>query len=147
MVCRREEPLPKYPLVQLRIILKPKTLLGPGKADLLEGIQETGSIAAAGRRMSMSYKRAWYLIDTMNSYFKEPLVVSTKGGKAGGGAQLTATGLEVLELQADQLAIELKAEKAPSNPRNAVDNDRLVLRIPWKKTPMRRRREIIVPVF
>jgi hypothetical protein len=51
-----------------------------------------------------------------------------------------------IELQADQLAIELKAEKAPSNPRNAVDNDRLVLRIPWKKTPMRRRREIIVPV-
>src|SRR6516225_12505089 len=48
-----------------------------------------------------------------------------------------------IELQADQLAIELKA---PSNPRNAVDNDRLVLRIPWKKTPMKRRREVIVPV-
>src|SRR2546430_9242448 len=51
-----------------------------------------------------------------------------------------------IELQADQLAIELKAEKAPSDPRNAVDNDRLVLRIPWKKTPTKRRREIIVPV-
>jgi hypothetical protein len=51
-----------------------------------------------------------------------------------------------IELQADQLAIELKAEKAPGNPRNAVDNDRLVLHIPWKKTPMKRRREIIVPV-
>ena len=51
-----------------------------------------------------------------------------------------------IELQADQLAIELKAEKAPSNPRNAVDNDGRVLRIPWKKTPMKRRREIIVPV-
>jgi site-specific DNA recombinase len=51
-----------------------------------------------------------------------------------------------IELQADQLAIELKAEKAPSNPRNVMDNDRLVLRIPWKKTPMKRRREIIVPV-
>jgi hypothetical protein len=51
-----------------------------------------------------------------------------------------------VEVQADQLAIELKAEKAPGNPRNAVDNDRLVLHIPWKKTPMKRRREIIVPV-
>jgi len=51
-----------------------------------------------------------------------------------------------IELQADQLTIELKAEKAPSNPRNAVDNDRHVLRIPWKKTPMKRRREIIAPV-
>ena len=72
-------------------------MLGPGKADLLEGIEETGSIAGAGRRMGMSYKRAWHLIDTMNSYFGEPLVVSTKGGKAGGGAQLTATGREVLK--------------------------------------------------
>ena len=50
-----------------------------------------------------------------------------------------------VDLQVDQLAIELKAAKASGNPRNALDNDRLVLRIPWKKTPMRRRREIIVP--
>jgi site-specific DNA recombinase len=51
-----------------------------------------------------------------------------------------------VELQADQLAIELKAAKASGNSRDAVDNDRLVLRISWKKTPMKRRREIIVPV-
>jgi site-specific DNA recombinase len=51
-----------------------------------------------------------------------------------------------VEVQADQLAIEFKAEKAPCDPRNALHNDRLVLRIPWKKTSMKRRREIIVPV-
>jgi hypothetical protein len=45
-----------------------------------------------------------------------------------------------VEVQADQLAVELKAEKAPSDPPNAVDHDRLVLRVPWKKTPMKRRR-------
>jgi site-specific DNA recombinase len=50
-----------------------------------------------------------------------------------------------VEVQADQLAVELKAEKAPSDPPNAVDNDRLVLRVPWKKAPMKRRRDIIVP--
>jgi site-specific DNA recombinase len=50
-----------------------------------------------------------------------------------------------VEVQADQLAIELKAEKAPCDPRNVADNDRLVLRIPWTKMPMKRRREIIVP--
>jgi hypothetical protein len=49
-------------------------------------------------------------------------------------------------LQANQLAIELKAEKAPRNARGAVDDRRVVLRIPWKKTPMKRRREVIVPV-
>jgi hypothetical protein len=50
-----------------------------------------------------------------------------------------------VDLRVDQLAIELKAVKASGNSRNAVDNDRHVLRIPWKKTPMKRRREIIVP--
>src|SRR6516162_1225712 len=51
-----------------------------------------------------------------------------------------------VELQANQLAIELKAEKAPRNARSAVNDGRVVLRIPWKKTPMKRRREVIVPV-
>jgi site-specific DNA recombinase len=51
-----------------------------------------------------------------------------------------------VDLQVDQLAIELKATKASGNPRKAVDNDPLPLRIPWTKTPMKRRREIIVPV-
>jgi molybdate transport system regulatory protein len=46
--------------------------------------------------MGMSYKRAWYLIDTMNVYFQEPMVVSVKGGNTRGGASLTATGLTVL---------------------------------------------------
>src|SRR5260370_5240016 len=50
-----------------------------------------------------------------------------------------------VEVQADQLSVELKAEKAPSDPPNAVDNDRLVLRVPWKKTPMKQRRDIILP--
>ncbi|AZG78820.1 winged helix-turn-helix domain-containing protein [Methylocystis rosea] len=85
------------PRLSLRIYLAPDVFLGPGKADLLQGIVETGSIAAAGRRMNMSYKRAWYLVDTLNGYFDEPLVVSSKGGRAGGGASLTDTGRAVLE--------------------------------------------------
>lgn len=84
-------------IISLRVKLRADTLLGPGKADLLQGIRETGSIAAAGRRMNMSYKRAWYLIDTLNSAFREPLVTANKGGKAGGGAQLTACGDAVLD--------------------------------------------------
>jgi molybdate transport system regulatory protein len=85
------------PTLQLRIAFDPTTLLGPGKASLLEAIQKTGSIAAAGRQLGMSYKRAWYLIDTMNAYFREPVVVSVKGGSARGGAHLTPTGRMVLE--------------------------------------------------
>lgn len=82
--------------ITLRVELRADALLGPGKAALLQGIRETGSIAAAGRRMGMSYKRAWYLIDTMNGVFQEPLVSASKGGKTGGGARLTPIGDVVL---------------------------------------------------
>ena len=93
-----EETLPDYPFTKLRVVLGPDALMGPGKADLLQGIDETGSIASAGRRMGMSYKRAWYLIDTMNAYFGAPVVASTRGGPKGGGASLTPTGREVLKV-------------------------------------------------
>lgn len=81
---------------RLRVVLAPDVFLGPGKADLLEGIAETGSISAAGRRLNMSYKRAWMLVETLNGYFAKPLVQAATGGKAGGGATLTALGQEVL---------------------------------------------------
>jgi molybdate transport system regulatory protein len=104
---------------RLRIVLGPDIAIGPGKADLLEGIRETGSIAAAGRRMGMSYKRAWYLVETMNRCFTRPLVVASKGGRAGGGARLTQLGQEVLEryrrmqaLTADAIEPEMAALRA-----------------------------------
>lgn len=73
-------------------------MMGPGKAELLERIARTGSIAAAGREMGMSYKRAWMLIETLNAMFRAPLVESTRGGPGGGGAVLTETGQQVLSL-------------------------------------------------
>jgi molybdate transport system regulatory protein len=82
--------------VRLRVVLKRDIAIGPGKADLLESIAATGSISAAARRMGMSYKRAWLLVDTMNRCFRSPLVEAAKGGQAGGGARLTAAGAEVL---------------------------------------------------
>ncbi len=104
------------PLARLRIILRDGAAIGPGKVDLLEGIHETGSIAAAGRRMGMSYKRAWSLTETLNGYFDMPLAETAKGGARGGGARLTPLGEEVLrryrQMEADAasaLAKDLKA--------------------------------------
>ncbi len=82
--------------LRLRILFGDDIMLGPGKADLLERIRKTGSIAAAGRSMSMSYKRAWSLVEEMNRAFREPLVDSTRGGSSGGGARLTDAGETVL---------------------------------------------------
>ncbi len=91
---------------RLRILLGSDIAIGPGKADLLEAIGRTGSISAAAREMKMSYRRAWLLVDTMNQCFKSPLVEAVKGGSGGGGAQITALGLDVL---ARYRAMELKA--------------------------------------
>lgn len=85
------------PKLRIRVVFGDSGMLGPGKADLLELIGETGSIAAAGRRMKMSYKRAWTLVETMNALFTEPVVISSRGGEQGGGARLTETGQTVLE--------------------------------------------------
>lgn len=71
-------------------------MLGPGKVDLLEHIRQTGSISAAGRQMKMSYKRAWTLVEAMNTTFRQPLVESARGGAGGGGARLTPAGEVVL---------------------------------------------------
>jgi molybdate transport system regulatory protein len=82
--------------VQIRLLVETDIAMGPGKADLLAAIQETGSISAAGRRLGMSYKRAWLLVETMNQCFQSPLVAANKGGTGGGGAVVTALGEQIL---------------------------------------------------
>lgn len=84
--------------LSLRIDLAPGARLGPGKVDLLERIDRTGSISAAGREMDMSYRRAWTLVETLNAMFRTPLVDSARGGSGGGGARLTEAGRRVVAL-------------------------------------------------
>jgi molybdate transport system regulatory protein len=62
---------------------------GPGPAQLLELIEEEGSIAKAAKRMDMSYKKAWDIIDDLNTRGQKPFVISRKGGDKGGGAEVT----------------------------------------------------------
>lgn len=81
---------------RLRVLLGAAIAIGPGKADLLDAIAVSGSISAAAKRMGMSYRRAWLLVDTMNRCFSGPLVASARGGTGGGGARLTPLGEEVL---------------------------------------------------
>ena len=85
------------PSPRLRIILGKAIAIGPGKAELLRLIEETGSISAAARKMGMSYRRAWTLVETMNTAFREPMVEAATGGRGGGGAQVTDFGREALD--------------------------------------------------
>lgn len=83
--------------LRLRLLFGDQLVLGPGKAELLAGIRDSGSISAAGRAMGMSYKRAWSLVEEMNAAFRIPLVHSARGGAGGGGASLTDAGHVVLQ--------------------------------------------------
>jgi molybdate transport system regulatory protein len=87
---------PVIGLSHLRITLSPDFYIGPGRADLMQFIAETGSISEAARRMGMSYKRAWSLVQALNEGFGAPLVEASRGGKEQ-GASLSAAGREVLE--------------------------------------------------
>jgi molybdate transport system regulatory protein len=82
--------------IKIQLVANDRVAIGPGKADLLEAIQQAGSISAAGRALGMSYKRAWDLANVMNKSFKSALINTSVGGGKGGGAQVTEFGLKVL---------------------------------------------------
>lgn len=98
-----------FPALYLRIQLPDDLRFGPGKADLLEGIDVLGSIAGAGRRMDMSYKRAWELVGELNRCFDAPLIDASKGGRGGGGASLTPLGKRLLKSYRTMQATAQKA--------------------------------------
>ena len=89
--------------------------MGPGKAELLTAILEAGSIAAAGRKLGMSYQKTRQLVDEMNQCFPSPVVTAAKGGLRGGGAQVTTLGQEALTRFR---RIQAKAFKAISSVRD-----------------------------
>jgi molybdate transport system regulatory protein len=78
-------------------------VLGPGRVELLEHITRERSISAAAKKMSMSYRRAWELVQAMNEAAGEPLVEASPGGTKGGGATVTAAGRRAVELYHDLL--------------------------------------------
>ena len=98
-----------YPKASLRIEFGPERRIGPGKIKLLEFIAKTGSISAAARAMDMSYRRAWVLIDEVNTAMRAPAVETATGGSGGGGAVLTPLGETLIaayrEVEADATAL------------------------------------------
>jgi molybdate transport system regulatory protein len=71
-------------------------LLGKGRVSLLKAIEETGSLSKAARSLSMSYKKAWNLINDVNIRAQKPVVKMSIGGKGGGGAILTQYGKSLI---------------------------------------------------
>src|ERR1700751_1153371 len=108
------------PSISVRIDLDAEDRIGPGKIQLLEQIQECGSISGAGRAMDMSYKRAWDLVDEINRICRQAAVERQTGGRNGGGAVLTPFGLSLV---ARYRKIERRAASAGKKELEALRTD------------------------
>ncbi len=79
--------------VSLKRGLAPR--VGLERVALIELVDELGSITAAAKRLGLSYKGAWDIVQALNNLFETPLIEAAPGGKAGGAAQTTPKGREV----------------------------------------------------
>jgi molybdate transport system regulatory protein len=92
---------------QLRIEADGKPAMTEAGADLLDQIDACGSLSEAGRRLGFSYRKAWMLLDAMNTRWPRALATTAIGGRKGGGAKLTELGRHVLTSYRDlQLRLE-----------------------------------------
>ena len=115
---RHTRPKITYPNIRFRIDFAPRTGVGPGKIALLEQIERCGSLSQAARSLNMSYRRAWQLLDSLNNCFVEPVVLTAKGGRGGGGATLTLLGERLIRVyRAFDVKIQARARQcfAPFN--------------------------------
>jgi molybdate transport system regulatory protein len=96
---------------RLRVVCGKAIALGPGKAELLDLLIQTGSLNEAARRLDMSYMRAWTLVKTMNECFRQPVAVAERGGRNGGGMKVTVTGRRVLALYQKMESTALSSTK------------------------------------
>jgi len=76
-------------------------ILGPGRVELLERVQASGSLRQAAIQMKMSYKQAWDMINHLNSHIGSPVLISHRGGKGGGKAEVTEQGLQLINAYYD----------------------------------------------
>jgi molybdate transport system regulatory protein len=134
LLPQENHPMPKlrhpgHTGLHLRVVLDGGVAVGPGRAELLEHIRDLGSIAAAGRAMGMSYRRAWTLVDATAREFGAPVVEAAPGGARGGSASLTELGARILGLYrsieakaAQAAAPELSALRALARPAGRSDD-------------------------
>ncbi len=118
----------RYKGLTLRVLSTSSPAMGPGKAELIERIGQTGSISAAAREMGMSYRRAWQLVESLNGTFREPVVTTAIGGRRGGGASVTPFG--------KRLVARFRAMESKASAAIAADLRRVAgyLRKPGKRT-------------
>lgn len=71
-------------------------VFGGGKTQILELIDETGSIMEASKRAGMNYKKTWSHIKILQEYIDDELVIVSRGRNSG-GTVLTPKAKELVE--------------------------------------------------
>jgi molybdate transport system regulatory protein len=84
-----------------------RKFFGLGPAELMEHIEVTGSLSQAARRMGISYRKAWSMVNSLNRG-TSPYLLLHKGGSKGGGASLTPAGKKTLTMYRN---LETKLQK------------------------------------
>ena len=133
--------------VKVRIDFDDAHAVGPGKIALLERMRDCGSLSQAARELDMSYRRAWQLLDSLNTSFNEPVIVTSIGGKGGGGSEITKLGLALIDtyralekemtLRAQQSFKPLRTQVAPvaAQPKRPVTKSARGRRVRGSKRP------------
>lgn len=91
----QDEALRRQPGVRTKIYVR-DDMIGGGKVDLLRLVAETGSISGAAKQMGLGYRRAWFLLETLQRCFAEPLFETARGGPDSGGTHVTELGRDLL---------------------------------------------------
>lgn len=89
------------------ITLDQEKFFGPGRLELLGHIQSEGSLSKAARKMDMSYKKAWEMVNDLNNRGSKAYVLLKKGGEKGGGAEITEHAKKLI-FRFEQLSEKLK---------------------------------------
>ena len=83
--------------VKIWIERKGESVLGPGRLAILEAIDQTGSLTQATEICNISFRKAWKLINEINEKMEQPVIITERGGKGGGGGTvLTEYGKKLL---------------------------------------------------
>jgi molybdate transport system regulatory protein len=106
------------PRLRIRVMLANGAILDPSRIALLEAIAATGSISAAARSVDLSYRAAWQWVKSINDMLCGPAVVTEMGGRKGGGAKLTATGMQVVAVY---YAIQSRVQTASAHELQALN--------------------------
>lgn len=72
-------------------------IFGKGPKELLERIEQMGSIKKAADSMNMSYSKAWNLIANLEKSLGIKVLDKTIGGVDGGSSTLTPEGKELIK--------------------------------------------------